>query len=69
VFTSNQKIVIRQNMETALQLLPEGIFLRVHRSYIVSLRHVAVAGKHSVQVGAYTVPVGNAYRELLLKMI
>ena len=69
VFTSNQKIVIRQNMEAALQLLPEGVFLRVHRSYIVSLRHVAVAGKHSVQVGAYTVPVGNAYRELLLKMI
>lgn len=69
VFTPNQKIVIRQNMETALQLLPAKDFVRVHRSYIISLRHVAVADKHSVQVGAYTIPVGIGYREVLLKQI
>lgn len=66
VFTRTKKIVIRQNMESALRLLPAGLFCRVHRSYIISLRHVAVVGKHSVQVANYTIPVGGSYRNILL---
>ncbi len=65
VFTQEKKIVIRQNMETALQWLPSGQFRRVHRSYIVALRHVTVVGKHSVRVGEHTIPVSAAYGEWL----
>ena len=67
VFTSDKKIVIRQNMESALQSLPRGLFCRVHRSFIVSLRHITVVGKHSVKVGEYAIPVSESYREMLLK--
>lgn len=69
VFTTTQKIIIRQNMETTLDLLPPGVFVRVHRSYIVSLRQVAVADKHSVRIGTYTIPVGSSYRERLSELI
>lgn len=63
VFTQTQKIVIRQNMESTLRLLPANDFVRVHRSYIVSLRHVRKIGKHTVQVGEHTIPVSMTYRQ------
>lgn len=62
VFMPDKKIVIRQNMETVLQLLPPDLFCRVHRSYIVSLRHVQKVEKYMVHVGGYTVPVSLTYR-------
>lgn len=65
VFTQTQKIVIRQNMESALRLLPANDFVRVHRSYIVSLRHVRKIGKRAVQVGDFMVPVSLTYRQSL----
>lgn len=62
VVTQKKKIVIRQNMETALQWLPADRFCRVHRSYIVALPHVAIFKNNTLMVGAYEVPVGAGYK-------
>ena len=43
--------------------LPSQRFMRVHRSYIVSLDHVAAVGRGTLQVGKETLPVSDGYRE------
>ena len=43
--------------------LPASRFMRVHRSYIVSLDHVAAVGRGTLQVGKETLPVSDGYRE------
>lgn len=45
--------------------LPAGKFVRVHRSYIVGLDHVAAVGRATLQVGAATLPVSDSYREVV----
>jgi two-component system response regulator LytT len=45
--------------------LPAGKFLRVHRSYIVGLDHVAAVGRGTLQVGTATLPVSESYREVV----
>lgn len=43
--------------------LPAGRFMRVHRSYIVGLDHVAAVGRGTLQVRTETLPVSDGYRE------
>jgi DNA-binding LytR/AlgR family response regulator len=43
--------------------LPAGKFMRVHRSYIVGLDHVAAVGRGTLQVRTETLPVSDGYRE------
>jgi DNA-binding LytR/AlgR family response regulator len=43
--------------------LPAGRFMRVHRSYIVGLDHVAAVGRGTLQVSKETLPVSDGYRE------
>ncbi len=43
--------------------LPADKFMRIHRSYIVGLDHVAAVGRGTVQVRQQTLPVSDGYRE------
>ncbi len=43
--------------------LPAGKFMRIHRSYIVGLDHVAAVGRGTLQVRAETLPISDGYRE------
>jgi two-component system, LytTR family, response regulator len=50
-----------------LELLPEGKFARVHKSYVVSLQHLNVIERHQVVVDGRPVPIGVTYREQFLE--
>lgn len=43
--------------------LPAGRFMRVHRSCVVGLDHVAAVGRGTLQVRQETLPVSDGYRE------
>jgi DNA-binding LytR/AlgR family response regulator len=43
--------------------LPAGKFMRIHRSYIAGLDHVAAVGRGTLQVRTETLPVSDGYRE------
>ena len=43
--------------------LPAGKFMRIHRSYIVGLDHVAAVGRGTLQVRGETLPISDGYRE------
>jgi DNA-binding LytR/AlgR family response regulator len=67
--TSNAKIMVLMNMNEALNLLPETTFVRIHKSFIVSLSHITIIENHQVQIGTTKIPVGNYYRESFLNKI
>jgi DNA-binding LytR/AlgR family response regulator len=58
-----------QNLKDFEARLPEGRFIRVHRSYIVSLSQVDSISRNEISIGTHTIPIGNAYRQLLDEMI
>lgn len=43
--------------------LPARQFMRIHRSYIVGLGHIAAIGRGTVHIGTETIPVSDSYRE------
>ena len=58
-----------QNLKDFESKLPENSFIRVHRSYIVSLSQVDSIGRNEITIGTHIIPIGNAYRSLLDDMI
>lgn len=49
-----------KNME---EILPEERFMRIHRSFMVSLSKIDLLTKNSVQIGETFIPVTEKYRE------
>jgi DNA-binding LytR/AlgR family response regulator len=58
-----------QNLKDFESKLPETDFIRVHRSYIVSISQIDSISRNEITMGAHTIPIGNAYRQLLDDMI
>ncbi|MGL4598390.1 MAG: LytR/AlgR family response regulator transcription factor [Bacteroidia bacterium] len=44
-------------------------FLRVHRSFIVSKKHIASIGSNYVMIGANRIPIGDQYKEEFLSQL
>ncbi len=42
--------------------LPADKFIRVHRSYIVSLMHIDTISKNEISIGKEIVPIGNIFK-------
>jgi two-component system response regulator LytT len=60
IFTKTQKVVTRQSLEWAELELPENLFMRIHRSYIVNLRAVQRTNSKSVFIGEIEIPISRA---------
>lgn len=45
--------------------LDAGLFLRVHRSFIVALRKIKAFNAHEIELPGKTIPIGGNYRELV----
>ena len=65
----NKKIVSRLTMSEAEALLPATNFMRVHRSYIVSKKHIQRIDKRAVWVQQAEIPIGPAYASEIEKII
>jgi DNA-binding LytR/AlgR family response regulator len=55
-----------KNME---ELLPAEKFMRVHRSFIVSLDHIDSVSKNIIHVGDHQIAVGENYKEPFLEFL
>jgi len=65
----NQKPVIaRITMKSVLHKLPKTGFIRVHRSYIVSLKHIETLRNKVITIAGKEIPIGSSYEEALLRL-
>lgn len=58
-----------QNLKDFETKLPDNSFIRVHRSYIVAINQVDSISRNEISIGTHTIPIGNAYRQMLDDMI
>lgn len=62
-------IVTLQNLKTFVSKLPANDFIRVHRSYVISLSSVDVVSKNEIIIGNKFIPIGESYRNSLFQII
>lgn len=63
VHLKDKQILIRENMSDIFDLVPAAGFLRVHKSYVVAIRHITMIEVHQLIASGEKIPIGSSYRE------
>jgi len=69
VFVKEKLLVVHKTMKSIEDLLPKNKFIRVHKSYIVSLGMVNSIVGNMVEISGKEIPIGANYKEQLIKMV
>ncbi|QNH62494.1 LytR/AlgR family response regulator transcription factor [Hymenobacter sediminicola] len=64
-----QRLVTYQTLKELAEQLPQPPFLRVHKSFIISLDKISMVDGNTVYVGDKAIPVGETYREALYQVV
>lgn len=65
VHLKHKQILIRENMSDIFDILPPSDFLRVHKSYVVAIKHIVMIEVHQLIINGQKIPIGSTYRESL----
>jgi two-component system LytT family response regulator len=65
IHLKDKQILIRENMGDIFDLVPAAGFVRVHKSYVVAVRHITMIEVHQLMINGQKVPIGSTYRESL----
>lgn len=63
VYTQTDKITTKERISALCEKLPPDQFLRIHRSYIVSIRHIEAILAGCIEIGKQKLPIGRNYKD------
>lgn len=69
VVTTGGNIVTKQSITAMEAMLPEQLFLRTHRSFIVSVEKIKSFTTEVVQIEKTEIPIGKLYRHNVMKTL
>ena len=69
IHTHHGTIITKQSISSVEAMLPEQLFVRVHRSYIVALTHVRTFTSELIEIGKTEIPIGKLYRNGVMKVL
>jgi len=59
--TADKPLLVKQSMTTLEAMLPQDLFLRVHRSFVVSIHKITAFTSRDVEMGSIEIPIGKLY--------
>lgn len=66
IHTTDEKLVVHENMKDILEKLPGNEFIRIHRSYIIALKRIKIIEGNQIWIqGSKQLPIGDTYRKRL----
>ncbi len=69
IHTIDRRITLRQTMALTEQNLKGHAFARIHRSYIINLKHITSVQPHAVTIGGQDLPISKGYKESFRKLL
>ena len=69
VFTDNKKLLISETMVQMEERLPSTLFIRAHKSYIVSLKNIELIEDGMIKIKNKEIPIGNIYKQQFYKAL
>jgi DNA-binding LytR/AlgR family response regulator len=68
IVTMGNEYVSKLSTHEIEAILPAHLFLRVHRSFIVSIRRIESYTAEIIEINGVSIPVGKGYREALTRL-
>lgn len=69
IYLKDQKVITKQFISHFEDQLPKNLFLRIHRSYIVSINKIDSVSKSTVEIGKKELPISRNYKNEVLKTL
>jgi len=69
VYLTNRVLITRENISTLEQKLPSALFVRIHRSFIISRKKIDSMSSEFVQVGGKELPFGRAFKQSAMALL
>lgn len=63
IHTKRQKLITAMNLRTIHQRIPQQLFLRVSKSYLVNQSHIDSFDYHTIYIGETEIPLGEVYKK------
>ena len=63
IHTVKQQIITHSSLKNVVESLPEKDFIQIHKSYVVSLKHIESTDNFSVFVNGKELPIGATYKD------
>jgi DNA-binding LytR/AlgR family response regulator len=67
--SSGKNFLVKQSISSMENLLSEHRFIRVHRSYIISLEKISGYNHSDIQLGEKEIPIGRLYKQKVMEAI
>lgn len=61
--STSRPMITRMSMKTLEEQLPPALFMRIHKSYIVSKSFITAIRKNSLMIQNHELPVGESYKD------
>jgi DNA-binding LytR/AlgR family response regulator len=69
IFTTSKSLITKHLLSSLEEMLPSGDFLRIHRSYIVSISKIDSYNTDSIEIGKNEIPVGRLFKHDVNKLL
>jgi len=69
LFTDKRKIITKTSMAQMEEKLPSGNFLRIHKSYIVSIPKIEAFTANTIEIQGKELPIGRSFKNAVLNAL
>ena len=63
IYTESQKLITAMNLKNIHQKIPNDIFLRVSKSYVININFINSFDHHNIYLGENEIPLGEVYKK------
>jgi DNA-binding LytR/AlgR family response regulator len=63
IHLANQKLITALNLKTIHQKVPQDLFLRISKSYVVNKNFIESFDHHTIYLGGHELPLGEVYKQ------
>jgi len=69
VVMTDGTLITKQSITSVEAMLPGNLFIRSHRSFIVSLAHIRTFTNEVIEIGKTEIPIGKLYKNSVMKVL
>jgi DNA-binding LytR/AlgR family response regulator len=69
IYTEGRLILTKTTMKNIIEKLPSDSFLRVHKSYIISVDKIDMIENSRIVIGNQRIPIGESYRSSFFDIV
>jgi DNA-binding LytR/AlgR family response regulator len=69
IYVKNGLVISKMPMKNMEKMLPDKRFIRIHRSYLISISKISAFNNEGIEIDAAMLPIGKMYKESVIRFL